>query len=94
VGYQVPSGAPVEGTPAPSLAVAISVCPVASSGVAVNPGRTAALDAVFTDYVAAGCGTEAGPGCGAGVNPATGEPLPPVAAVCAQLPGDPAPRCH
>ena len=93
--YEVPSGTLVDGTPPLDYAVAISVCPAAGTGVAVNPGRTAALDAVFADYIAAGCSTAAGPGCGAGEGSVTGEPpTPPPPAICAQLESDPGPRCH
>lgn len=92
--YEVPSGTFVDGTPPIQYASGISACPIAGSGVAVNPARTAALDAAFAAYVAAGCSAAAGPGCGAGVNPVTGTSPTAVAATCEQLQGDPGPRCH
>ena len=75
--YEVPSGTIIDGTPPPAYAVAISICPSADSGIAVNPNRTAALDRVLSDYLAAGCNASAGPGCGTSDGSVTGEPPAP-----------------
>lgn len=64
----------------------ISECPVAGSGIPVNPSRLEALDVVLSAYKAKGCDTSAAPGCGASGST-------PRVATC-QVVQSGAPTCH